>query len=356
MGGNYIREKTKNTKTQRCVSNIQTPKLCKTKKPQILKWSRLEQNLVKPWGASNGVCRNTLIQRQHTHTILLMLHFLLSKPTKKENVIFNTSGRRFISSSLDNWLRHCVIPVNGERLPCLLLFGHANDAGWRSAGTPHAAAPACSYTTTTSSLSSNSSYQPACLPRRTPHLLAVVQHAPTAHWQYTSAEKETQVQAENKQLKWLTVVSEVLSNSLQEERKQLEFKRNTKRMWSDWCRPGKKDKKRPTINKKPYSKCMSVCVCVCVCVCYLLGEGGVCIVPALGVLAWLGSWPADWFNPLRLNCGAVLLFIPRMGNPKAPATRQNMFILRKHIYSWCLWTDALFLELDLTLWAIQAGS
>lgn len=63
--------------------------------------------------------------------------------------------------------------------------------------------------------------------------------------------------------------------------------------------------------------------CVCVCVWYLLGEGGVCIVPVLGVLAWLGSWLADWFKPLRLNWGAVLLFIPRMGNPKAPTARER---------------------------------
>lgn len=53
---------------------------------------------------------------------------------------------------------------------------------------------------------------------------------------------------------------------------------------------------------------------------YLLGEGGVCIEPALGVLE---SWPADWFSPLRLNGGAALLFMPRMGNPNAPTERAS---------------------------------
>lgn len=60
-------------------------------------------------------------------------------------------------------------PVEGE--PRLLLFGHADDAGRRPAGTPHGCAPPCA---AAASLSS------ARLPRRTAHLLVVVQNAAAA--------------------------------------------------------------------------------------------------------------------------------------------------------------------------------
>lgn len=82
------------------------------------------------------------------------------------------------SGSGQRRLSVCVLPVDGERLPRLLLFGHADDAGRRPAGAPHAAAPP----------RSPLSDHPARLPRRTPHLLAVVQHAPAAHRQNASAE------------------------------------------------------------------------------------------------------------------------------------------------------------------------
>ena len=71
-----------------------------------------------------------------------------------------------------------MLPVDGERLPRLLLFGHADDAGRRPAWTPHAATPPSS---TAAPLSPYS--HPARLPRRTAHLLVVVQHAPAAHGQ-----------------------------------------------------------------------------------------------------------------------------------------------------------------------------
>lgn len=86
----------------------------------------------------------------------------------------------------------CIkLPVDGERLPCLLLFGHADDAGWRPAGTPHAAAPPTS--DATSPLHPNASH-PTRLPRRTPHLLVVVQHAAGAHRQDTPAERRRHTQ------------------------------------------------------------------------------------------------------------------------------------------------------------------
>jgi len=80
-----------------------------------------------------------------------------------------------------------ALPVDGERLPCLLLFGHPDDARRRAAGAPHAAAPPSSYTSS-SSLHPHPPH-PTRLPRRTPHLLAVVQHAAGAHWQNPPAER-----------------------------------------------------------------------------------------------------------------------------------------------------------------------
>lgn len=153
----------------------------------------------------------------------------------------------------------CELPVDGKRLPCLLLFGHPDDAGWRPAGTPHTAAPPSS----TSTLSAS---HPTWLPRWTPHLLVVIEHTPAAHGQYSPAGRSL----------WFEEEAETLTESSYNESTQCEG--------------------------------------------YLLGEGGVCIEPALGVLE---SWPADWFSPLRLNGGAALLFMPRMGNPNAPTERAS---------------------------------
>lgn len=81
---------------------------------------------------------------------------------------------------LEQWKGEAVpLPVKRERLPRLLLFRHADDAWRRPAGTPHGGAPSSS-TAAASSLSSAPSY-PARLPRWTPDLLVVVQHAPAAY-------------------------------------------------------------------------------------------------------------------------------------------------------------------------------
>lgn len=78
-------------------------------------------------------------------------------------------------------MRSCCLEADAA------VFGNSPDV-WRPAGTPHAAAPPCSHTASTSPLSSYA-YHPHRLPRRTPHLLVVVHHAPAAHWQNTPAER-----------------------------------------------------------------------------------------------------------------------------------------------------------------------
>lgn len=82
----------------------------------------------------------------------------------------------------------CVLPVDSERLPDLLLFGHADDARRSPAGAPDAAAPPGAHAS--AAPSPLSSHQPTCLTCRTAHLLAVVQHAAAAHWQNSPAETE----------------------------------------------------------------------------------------------------------------------------------------------------------------------